>query len=146
MKSKNKRTKNNISKPVYDEDTVKESLIKLASETPEEEAEMLLDMELKQLFDEFIKNNPGKTYDDFLNSMKLKRISLKGGGLSIDVLLDMMKNEYPKEYNRLLNKYKESISIPKEDLLEAFKNLDKDGVPFEQGGLVSNYKKDLRKP
>ena len=35
---------------------------------------------------------------------------------------------------------------PKEDLLEAFKNLDKDGVPFEQGGLVSNYKKDLRKP
>ena len=54
MKSKNKRTKNNISKPAYDEDTVKESLIKLASETPEEEAEMLLDMELKQLFDEFI--------------------------------------------------------------------------------------------
>ena len=98
------------------------------------------------LFDEFIKNNPDSTYDDFLNSMKLKRISLKGGGLSIDVLLDMMKNEYPKEYNRLLNKYKESISIPKEDLLEAFKNLDKDGVPFEQGGLVSNYKKDLRKP
>lgn len=91
MKSKNKRTKNNISKPAYDEDTVKESLIKLASETPEEEAEMLLDMELKQLFDEFIKNNPNKTYDDFLNSMKLKRISLKGGGLSIDVLLDMMK-------------------------------------------------------
>ena len=56
MRSKNKKTKNNISKPVYDEDTVKESLIKLASETPEEEAEMLLDMELKQLFDEFIKN------------------------------------------------------------------------------------------
>ena len=48
MRSKNKKTKNNISKPVYDEDTVKESLIKLASETPEEEAEMLLDMELKQ--------------------------------------------------------------------------------------------------
>jgi hypothetical protein len=55
MRSKNKKTKNNISKPAYDEDTVKESLIKLASETPEEEAEMLLDMELKQLFDEFIK-------------------------------------------------------------------------------------------
>ena len=105
MRSKNKKTKNNISKPAYDEDTVKESLIKLASETPEEEAEMLLDMELKQLFDEFIKIIR-KTYDDFLDTMKLKRISLNGGGLSIDVLLDMMKNEYPKEYNRMLKKYK----------------------------------------
>ena len=45
---------------------VKEELMKLASETPEEEAQMMLDMEILQLFKEWKEKNKGG-FDDFLN-------------------------------------------------------------------------------
>ena len=38
---------------------VKEELMKLASETPEEEAQMMLDMEILQLFKEWKEKNKG---------------------------------------------------------------------------------------
>ena len=53
----------------------------------------------------------------------------------------MLKNEYPKEFARL-----KAGNLSDKDLKRILDNLDKDGVPFNNGGLVSNYKKEARKP
>ena len=50
--------------------------IKMASETPQEEFEM----DLKQILSEYPtwqKNNPNKTYDDFLEENGIRRVELK---------------------------------------------------------------------
>ena len=56
---------------------VKEELMKQASETPEEEAQMMLDMEVLQLFKEWKKKNKGGC-DEFLDDpdVKIQRINL----------------------------------------------------------------------
>lgn len=61
--------------------------IKMASETPDEEFEMMMGSELEQAFNEFRKMNPGKTYEDFLDEyvrplmkkMKERRMAMGGG-------------------------------------------------------------------
>lgn len=37
-------------------------------------------------------------------------------------------------------------NLSQSELKKLLDNLDKDGVPFNTGGLVSNYKKNARKP
>ena len=73
---------NNVDKDIYNAPTVKES-IKLASETPPEEFELELIQTLNR-YQEWKKDNPGGSYDDFLNDMGIGRKSLKGGGLTED--------------------------------------------------------------
>ena len=51
------------------------------------------------------------------------------GGLSRQTLLDMLKNEYPKEFNRYKN-------LSTQELEQLLNNLDKQGVPFRKGGKV----------
>ena len=83
------------------------------------------------------KNNIGKpAYDE----RKVKQsIKLGGGGLSRDTLLSMLKNEYPSSYTKEI----ESSSTEQiKDLLDYLDSLK----AMKAGGLVSNYKKDLRKP
>ncbi len=71
--------------------------IKMASETPREEFEM----DLKQILSEYPtwqKNNPNKTYDDFLEENGIRRVELKNGGglglkLSKETLIDFIKGE-----------------------------------------------------
>ena len=63
--------------------------IKMASETPEEEFDMMMDMELKQEFDEFQKNNPGKTFDDFLD---IKVIQMSEGPDDTETILKLMED------------------------------------------------------
>ena len=96
---------NSIDKDIYNAPTVKES-IKLASETPAEEFELELIQTLNR-YQEWKKDNPGGSYDDFLNDMGIGRKSLKGGGLTedygdlIDAYekgIDVMKNETLTEY------------------------------------------------
>ena len=58
------------------------------------------------------------------------------GGLSRNTLLDMLKNEYPKEFDRYKN-------LSTEKLKELLNNLDKAGVPFRKGGKVK--KEDAEK-
>ena len=58
------------------------------------------------------------------------------GGLSRQTLLDMLKNEYPKEFDRYKN-----LSTKK--LKELLNNLDASGVPFKKGGDV---KKKVSEP
>ena len=58
------------------------------------------------------------------------------GGLSRKTLLDMLKNEYPKEFNRYKN-------LSTKELKELLNNLDASGVPFKKGGDV---KKKVSEP
>ena len=135
-----KRSNNNIDKEIYQSPTVKESIKLAMSETPAEEFQLELMQTLAQ-YDRWKDDNPGKSYDDFLKEMGLDRVKLNAGGLSREALIDMLKNEYPKEYARL-----KKGNLSQSELKKLLDNLDKDGVPFNTGGLVSNYKKNARKP
>ena len=134
-----KATKNNIGKPAYDEKSLKQSIKLAMSESPAEEFDMDLLQTLQQ-FDKWSKDNPGKSYDDFLKEMGIDRAKLSSGGLSRKTLLTMLKNEYPRSYSKEIEDSYTDQQI--KDLLEYL-----DGVKsMNTGGLVSNYKKDLRKP
>ena len=99
---------NNVDKVIYDAPTVKES-IKLASETPQEETELMLLQEALQDEDyrRWKKKNPGGSFKDYLEDFKPKRIKLSNGGSVekyadlIDAYekgIDVMKNETLTEY------------------------------------------------
>ena len=99
---------NNIDKIIYNAPTVKES-IKLASETPQEETELMLLQEALQDEDyrKWKKKNPGGSFKDYLEDFKPKRIKLSNGGSVekyadlIDAYekgIDVMKNETLTEY------------------------------------------------
>ena len=134
-----KATKNNIGKPAYDEKSLKQSIKLAMSESPAEEFDMDLLQTLQQ-FDKWSKDNPGKSYDDFLKEMGIDRAKLSSGGLSRKTLLTMLKNEYPKSYSKEIEDSYTDQQI--KDLLEYLDG----GKSMNTGGLVSNYKKDLRKP
>ena len=99
---------NNVDKVIYNAPTVKES-IKLASETPQEETELMLLQEALQDEDyrKWKKRNPGGSFKDYLDDFKPKRIKLSIGGSVekyedlIDAYekgIDVMKNETLTEY------------------------------------------------
>ena len=62
--------------------------IKLASETPEEEFNMMMESELLGEFDEWQKNNPGKTFDDFL---EIKTMEMAEAKPSKEEILELLK-------------------------------------------------------
>lgn len=82
--------------PAEAERAARQRMMDMASETPEEEFEMMMDMEIREEFDEFKKNNPGKTFDDF---MDIKFMRMARGGLSKEELMKMIEqfNRYGKE-------------------------------------------------
>ena len=86
-------SKNNIDKPII-----------VASETPREEFELDLLQDL-QRFEKWKKDNPGKSFDDFLKELGIDRIKLNTGGLSKETLVSMIKNEYPSSYSKEIEKY-----------------------------------------
>lgn len=99
---------NNVDKKIYNAPTIKDS-IKLASETPKEEAELMLLQEALQDEDyrKWKKKNPGGSFKDYLEDFKPKRIKLSNGGIVeeyadlIDAYekgIDVMKNETLTEY------------------------------------------------
>ena len=77
--------------PITIEGDIRPNNMMMASESPEEELEMLRDIELLQEmkeFEEFRKNNPGSTYDDFKASkLAKKEIS------DLDLILKIMEIE-----------------------------------------------------
>jgi|TARA_B100001964_G_scaffold234692_1_gene293642 hypothetical protein len=113
-----------IDKSLYEAPDGKKKKILIASESPAEEADLEFDSLLKQ-YQEWKKHNKG-TFQDFLKSddpvipIKLK----KGGFLSRELLVSMLKNEYPKEYNRI-----NTDDYSDKQLQELLNNLDA-GVPF----------------
>lgn len=85
--------KNNIEKemPGKGDLSEKEQLIKLASESAAEEKELsdFMDMKYEMALEKYLKENPGKTEDDYINA--IRRISLESGGKVVDL------NKYRKE-------------------------------------------------
>tara|TARA_R100000951_G_scaffold76332_1_gene64417 strand:- start:720 stop:1109 length:390 start_codon:yes stop_codon:yes gene_type:complete len=69
----------------------KEQLIKLASESAAEEKELsdFMDMKFEMALEKYLKENPGKTEEDYINA--IRRISLESGGKVVDL------NKYRKE-------------------------------------------------
>jgi len=69
----------------------KEQLIKLASESAAEEKELsdFMDMKYQMALEKYLKENPGKTEDDYINA--IRRISLNSGGKVVDL------NKYRKD-------------------------------------------------
>jgi hypothetical protein len=99
---------NNVDKKIYLAPTVKDS-IKVASETPQEETELMLLQEALQDEDyrKWKRRNPGGSFKDYLDDFKPKRIKLSSGGLAEDYAdlidayekgIDVMKNETLTEY------------------------------------------------
>ena len=99
---------NNVDKVIYNAPSVKES-IKLASETPQEETELMLLQEALQDEDyrRWKKKNPGGSFKDYLEDFKPKRIKLSNGG-SVE------------EYADLIDAYEKGIDVMKNETLTEY--------------------------
>ena len=105
--------------------------IEMASESQQEEKLMqdIQDMKYQMELDQYLKDNPGKSEKDF--QIEVIGIDL-AKGLSRKSLIDMLKNEYPREY-RLYEK--DLPQFKTKDIKTLLDNLDgKDRVPFGSGG------------
>jgi hypothetical protein len=109
----------------------KDKLIKLASETDTEEKEMQLlqDMKYEEGLKQYLKMNPNKTEEDY----QIEVIGIDLVGLSRENLIGMLKNEYPEIFNLLGDDLGMMPTIKIKEMLD---NLDKDKVPFANGGRV----------
>lgn len=137
-------TKNSVEKamPAVDAATLAEKIrnLKQASETDVEELELQvpMDKEYEKGLKDFLDKNPGKNERDY----QIEVIGINIAGLSRKSLIDMLKNEYPRQYRLLeqnIDKY------PTKEIKKLLDNLDgKDKVPFSNGGSangVSSMKK-----
>ena len=109
--TKYKTTKNNTDKvmPAVGDLSEKEGIMKLASETGEEEFELDLSTGLLEEFKEALKENPGLRFRDFLGS---KRQNLNSGGVTGDTLAE--------NYGDLIDSWVRKIDLaaPDESLTE----------------------------
>ena len=99
---------NNVDKRIYEAPTVKES-IKVASETPQEETELMLLQEMLQDEDyrKWKRRNPGGSLKDYLDDFKPKRIKLSNGG-SVE------------EYADLIDAYEKGIDVMNNETLSQY--------------------------
>ena len=79
----------------------KETLIKLASESAAEEKELsdFMDMKYEMARDKYLENNPGKTEEDFIET--IRRIKLESGGKVIDFAKYKKDNDWYKDIKKL---------------------------------------------
>jgi len=113
---------NNVDKVIYDAPTVKES-IKLASETPQEETELMLLQEALQDEDyrKWKKKNPGGSFKDYLDDFKPKKIKLKQGGMIRDPRFDYYSDGGSVEkYEDLIDAYEKGIDVMKNETLTEY--------------------------
>jgi len=73
--------------------------------------------------------NPNKTEEDY----QIEVIGIDLVGLSRENLIGMLKNEYPEIFNLLEDDLGVMPTIKIKEMLD---NLDKDKVPFANGGRV----------
>ena len=101
------KPKSNVDKEIYQAPTTKESIkeaVKTAmSETPEEEFSLDLIQTLSR-YESWKRDNPGKSYDDFLEEEGLLRSKLSNGGVVED-------------YKDLIDAYEKGIDVKKGESL-----------------------------
>ena len=113
---------NNVDKVIYNAPSVKES-IKLASETPQEETELMLLQEALQDEDyrKWKKRNPGGSFRDYLNDFKPKKIKLKQGGMIRDPRFDYYSDGGSVvKYEDLIDAYEKGIDVMKNETLTEY--------------------------
>jgi len=113
---------NNVDKKIYNAPTVKDS-IKVASETPQEETELMLIQEALQDEDyrKWKKRNPGGSFRDYLNDFKPKKIKLKQGGMIRDPRFDYYSDGGSVEkYEDLIDAYEKGIDVMKNETLTEY--------------------------
>jgi len=88
----------------------------MASESPQEEFDMMMDQELRQEWDEYKKNNPGKTYDDFLRVRELRVEEPRLDPIEVMKWMEEHKVDYGTAVSELSNeiKYGRKRNKPKE--------------------------------
>ena len=120
--------------PITIEGDIRSNNMKMASESPQEELDMLRDIELLQEMDEFkeyLKNNPSGTYDDFKSS-KLTRKEIS----DLDLILKIMETEgddfgSATKKMEMYRKMEENKNKPKDPATAVRK------IKLAQGGLSS---------
>tara|TARA_B100001057_G_scaffold380900_1_gene386685 strand:+ start:430 stop:810 length:381 start_codon:yes stop_codon:yes gene_type:complete len=113
---------NNVDKDIYNAPTVKEA-IKLASETPQEETELMLLQEALQDEDyrKWKKKNPGGSFKDYLDDFKPKKIKLKQGGMIRDPRFDYYSDGgVVEKYEDLIDAYEKGIDVMKNETLTEY--------------------------
>ena len=117
-----------IDKSLYEAPDGKKKKMLLASESGAEEADLEFDSLMKQ-YKEWKKHNKG-SFQDFLKSDSDPVVQIKlanGGMLSRELLVSMLKNEYPVTYLKYIDDL-DKLSTTK--LQQILNNLDADGVTF----------------
>tara|TARA_B100001057_G_scaffold446752_1_gene485620 strand:+ start:246 stop:626 length:381 start_codon:yes stop_codon:yes gene_type:complete len=113
---------NNVDKDIYNAPTVKEA-IKLASETPQEETELMLLQEALQDEDyrKWKRRNPGGSFKDYLEDFKPKKIKLRQGGIIKDPRFNIYSNGgLVEEYADLIDAYEKGIDVMKNESLTEY--------------------------
>jgi len=113
---------NNVDKKIYLAPTVKDS-IKVASETPQEETELMLLQEALQDEDyrKWKRRNPGGSFKDYLDDFKPKKIKLKQGGMIRDPRFDYYSDGGSVEkYEDLIDAYEKGIDVMKNETLTEY--------------------------
>jgi len=113
---------NNVDKKIYNAPTVKDS-IKVASETPQEETELMLIQEALQDEDyrKWKKKNPGGSFKDYLDDFKPKKIKLKQGGMIRDPRFDYYaEGGSVEKYEDLIDAYEKGIDVMKNETLTEY--------------------------
>ena len=113
---------NNVDKKIYLAPTVKDS-IKVASETPQEETELMLLQEALQDEDyrKWKRRNPGGSFKDYLDDFKPKKIKLKQGGMIRDPRFDYYSNGGAVEkYGDLIDAYEKGIDVMENETLTEY--------------------------
>jgi len=106
--------------------------IKMASETPEEEFDMMMESEILGEFDEYKKNNPGKTFDDF---MKIKSMQMSEAPDDTKTILKLMEdnNMSFEEASNFLRIEKSRKNKPKEPVEPKKIKLAEGGLSYLMG-------------
>ena len=109
--------------------------INLASETAAEEKELsdFGEMEYEKDRDKFLKENPDLKEEDYIRKIIWLDLA-KVPSISRSNLIKMLEAEFPRVY-RL---YKNNLNnIPTIEIKKLLDNLDRDGVPFSDGGSAN---------
>ena len=122
----------NIDKPIYQRNFRDEKILKVAVEDPLINIELDVISSLKQRYEEAVKSGYKGSFNKWIRDTDIENLKLSKGGrvklqdggmLSRDLLISMLKYEYPSDYIRLSEKGLNKISTKEiSDLLDFLDN------------------------
>ncbi len=122
----------NIDKPIYQRNFRDEKILKVAVEDPLINIELDVISSLKQRYEEAVKSGYKGSFNKWIRDTDIENLKLSKGGrvklqdggmLSRDLLISMLKYEYPSDYIRLSEKGLNKFSTKEiSDLLDFLDN------------------------